>query len=279
MLMFPIVLAAVSALAFGTADFSGGKASRHADPVAVTVVSQILSVPLLLALVLLVPGTPGPLDLAWGLLAGVAGAGGVMLLYRALATGVMAVVAPVTAITAAVVPILAGLVTAHYPGTIALGGAGLAVVAIALVSLGERGGAGRVPRRVVGMALAAGLLFGVFFALLGQADEEAGMWPVLAVRASSIAFGLALAARTGVRLRIERRVLGWAAAAGLLDSAANAFYLAAASRGHLSIVAAVASLYPASTVLLALGVDRERLRPVQLAGLGFAAGALVLASV
>lgn len=277
--MLPIVLAAVSALAFGTADFSGGKASRWADPIAVTVVSQMLSLPLLVVLVLVVPGTPSALDLGWGLLAGVAGAGGVMLLYRALATGVMAVVAPVTAITAAIVPIVAGLVLAHSPGAVALGGAGLAVVAIALVSLGERGAARRVSGRVLAMALAAGLLFGVFFALLGQADESAGMWPVLAVRVSSVAFGLALAARTGTRLRLGRRVLGWAAAAGLLDSAANALFLAAAGRGHLSVVAAIASLYPASTVLLALAVDRERLRPVQLAGLGFAAAALVLSSV
>ncbi|MBC8992897.1 MULTISPECIES: EamA family transporter [Micromonospora] len=277
--MLPIVLAAVSALAFGTADFSGGKASRWADPIAVTVVSQMLSLPLLVVLVLVVPGTPSALDLGWGLLAGVAGAGGVMLLYRALATGVMAVVAPVTAITAAIVPIVAGLVLAHSPGAVALGGAGLAVVAIGLVSLGERGAARRVSGRVLAMALAAGLLFGVFFALLGQADESAGMWPVLAVRVSSVAFGLALAARTGTRLRLGRRVLGWAAAAGLLDSAANALFLAAAGRGHLSVVAAVASLYPASTVLLALAVDRERLRPVQLAGLGFAAAALVLSSV
>ncbi|MEW2327754.1 DMT family transporter [Micromonospora chersina] len=277
--MFPIVLAAVSAVAFGTADFSGGKASRHADPIAVTVVSQLLSVPLLLALVLIVPGTPVPLDLAWGLLAGVAGAAGVMLLYKALAGGMMAVVAPVTAITAAVVPIVAGLVTAHFPGTLALAGAGLAVVAIALVSLGEGGTTGRVSGRLIGMALGAGLLFGIFFALLGQADEGAGMWPVAAVRVSSIAFGLALAVRTGVRLRLRPRVLRLAAAAGLLDSAANALFLAAAGRGHLSVVAAIAALYPASTVLLALAVDRERLRPVQLAGLGFAAGALVLASV
>lgn len=277
--MLPIVLAAVSAIAFGTADFSGGKASRHTDPIAVTVVSQLLSLPLLIVLVLVVPGTPAGVDLAWGLLAGVAGAAGVVLLYRALATGVMAVVAPVTAITAAVVPIVAGLVVADSPGAVALGGAALAVVAIALVSLGERGGAGRVSGRVIGTALAAGLFFGIFFALLGQADESAGMWPVLAVRVSSITFGLALAARTGVRLRLGRRVLGWAAAAGLLDSAANALFLAAAGRGHLSVVAAIASLYPASTVLLALAVDRERLRPVQLAGLGFAAAALVLASV
>jgi uncharacterized membrane protein len=136
-----------------------------------------------------------------------------------------------------------------------------------------------VSTRLIGLALTAGALFGVFFALLGQAGPAAGMWPVLALRLSSIAFGVALAVGTGVRLRIGPRVLGWAAAAGLLDSAANALYLAAAARGHLSVVAAIAALYPASTVLLALAVDRERLRPVQLAGLGFAAGALVLASV
>jgi len=277
--MFPILLAAVSAVVFGTADFSGGKASRRADPIAVTVISQLLSVPLLVALVLVVPGSPTVADIAWGLLAGTAGAGGVVLLYRALAGGMMAVVAPVTAITAAVVPIVAGLFTATFPGALALTGAGLAVVAIALVSLGDSGGRPTVPVRLVGLALAAGALFGAFFTLLGQAGESAGMWPVAAVRASSIAFGLFLAAGTGVRLRLERRVLGWAAVAGLLDSAANALFLAAAARGHLSIVAAIAALYPASTVLLALAVDRERLRPVQVAGLGFAAGALVLASI
>jgi uncharacterized membrane protein len=277
--MLPIILAAVSAVAFGTADFAGGKASRRANPIAVTVVSQLLSVPLLVVLVLVVPGTPTVADIGWGLLAGVAGAGGVMLLYRALSSGMMAVVAPITAITAAVVPIIAGLFMAASPGTPALTGAGLAVLAIALVSLGEGGNRRSVPVRLVGLALAAGGLFGVFFTLLGQADESAGMWPVAAVRASSIAFGLALAVGTGVRLRLGRHVLGWAAIAGLLDSAANALFAAAAARGHLSIVAAVAALYPASTVLLALAVDRERLRPLQVAGLGFAAGALVLASL
>ncbi|KOX10841.1 EamA family transporter [Micromonospora profundi] len=277
--MLPIVLAAISAVAFGTADFSGGKASRRAHPIAVTVVSQLLSVPLLVVLVLVVPGTLTVRDTAWGLLAGLAGASGVMLLYRALAGGMMAVVAPVTAITAAVVPIVAGLFTASFPGALALTGAGLAVLAIALVSLGASGGRASVPARQVGLALAAGALFGVFYTLLGQADESAGMWPVAAVRVSSIAFGLALAVGTGVRLRLGRRVLVWAAVAGVLDSAANALFLAAAARGHLSIVAAIAALYPASTVLLALAVDRERLRPIQVAGLGFAAGALVLASI
>lgn len=276
--MTPIVLAAVSALVWGTADFSGGKASQRAQPLAVTFVSQLLCLPALAACVLLVPGTPTGADLAWGAAAGVAGFAGIVLLYRALASGAMAVVAPVTAVTAAVVPIVAGLLTDRTPGMLALSGAGLAVVAIALVSLGPGGGRSAVTARLVGLSLLAGALFGLFFALLGQSTQEAGMWPLAAGRISSILLGGALMLRAGMRIRLPRPVLRWAALAGTLDILANALYLAAVVRGHLSIVAAVAALYPASTVLLALAVDRERLRPLQIAGLGLAATALVLAT-
>lgn len=273
--MLPIVLAAASALVWGTADFSGGKASQRGDPLAVTVVSQIISVPILVLCVLLVPGTPSTVDLLWGAVAGAAGLAGIVLLYRALAGGAMAVVAPVTAVTAAVVPLAVGLAAERTPGTLALVGAVFAIVAIALVSLSP-GGRGAVTRGLIGLSLLAGAMFGLFFALLGQASEASGMWPLLGVRGASIAIGLAVAARTRTSLRLSGPVLRWAALAGPLDIAANALYLAAAARGHLSIVAAIASLYPASTVLLALAVDRERLRMVQIAGLGLAAAALVL---
>lgn len=274
--MLPIVLAAASALVWGTADFSGGKASQRGNPLAVTVVSQILGVPMLVVCLLLVPGEPRVTDLLWGAASGAAGVAGIVLLYRALAGGAMAVVAPVTAVTAAIVPMAVGLLLSRTPGTVALVGAGCAIVAIALVSLGPGGGRGSVTRALVGLALLAGAMFGLFFALLGQASEESGMWPLVGVRFASIGVGLAWAARTRTPLRLSGRVLRWAALAGPLDIAANALYLAAAARGHLSIVAAVASLYPASTVLLAYAVDRERLRAAQLAGLGLAAAALVL---
>lgn len=274
--MIPIVLAAVSALVWGTADFSGGKASQRAEPLTVTVASQIFCLPALAVCLLVVPGTPGFADIAWGVGAGVAGFGGIVLLYRALASGAMAVVAPVTAVTAAVVPIVAGLLTDSTPGALALSGAGLAVVAIAFVSLGPGGDRRAVTSRLIGISLLAGLLFGLFFALLGQSTEEAGMWPLAAGRVSSIAIGLLLLARARTALRLPREVLPWAIVAGTLDIVANALYLAAAVRGHLSIIAAIAALYPASTVLLALAVDRERLRLVQIAGLGLAATALVL---
>lgn len=276
--MFAILLAAASALVWGTADFSGGKAAQRWAPLAVTVVSQLLCLPALLACLLLVPGVAHRADLAWGAAAGLAGFAGIVLLYRALSAGAMAVVAPLTAVTAALVPVLAGLVIDRFPGVWALTGAGLAVVAIALVSLGPGGVRGVVTARLIGIAVLSGVCFGLFFVLLGQTAQAAGMWPLAAGRLSSVLVGVLLMLRAGLSLRAPRPVWGWVLAAGTLDVLANALFLAAAFRGHLSIVSAVAALYPTSTVLLALLVDRERLRPVQLAGLGLAAAALVLAS-
>jgi drug/metabolite transporter (DMT)-like permease len=274
----PILLAALSAAVWGIADFSGGKASQRANPVAVTVISQVIGVPVLAVGLLVVPGQPNLGALGWGAAAGIAGLGGIILLYKALSAGAMAVVAPVTAVTAAVVPMGIGLLADRTPGTLALGGAGLAVVAIGLISIGPGAGAGGVRPALVGTALLAGALFGLFFAALGQVTAGAGMWPLLAVRASSIAVGAALMLRGRIGVRLPRPVLPWVAAAGALDILANALYVGAAARGHLSIVAAIASLYPASTVLLALLVNRERLRLLQIAGLGIAATALVLAT-
>jgi drug/metabolite transporter (DMT)-like permease len=221
---------------------------------------------------------PRSSDLAWGFLAGGAGLAGLVLLYGALAQGVMAVVAPVTAMTAALVPVVVGLAVDRSPGVLALAGAACAIIAIGLVSLGPRGGSGRVEPRIVGRALLAGAMFGLFFTLLGQVSAESGMWPLVGVRASSIGLGVLIMLRAGVPFRLPRPVLPATVLAGSLDLAANGLFVAAAARGHLSVVAPIASLYPASTVLLALAIDRERLRLVQVAGLGLAATALVLAS-
>jgi drug/metabolite transporter (DMT)-like permease len=154
-----------------------------------------------------------------------------------------------------------------------------AIIAIGLMSV-QVAASGRqaavVTPRLLLLALAAGTMFGVFFTVLGRAGDNAGMWPVLGVRVGSITLGLLLVARQRVSLRLDRPVLPWTATAGVFDITANALYLLAAQRGLLSVVAPIAALYPASTVLLALLVDRERLRPIQVAGLGLAATALVL---
>jgi drug/metabolite transporter (DMT)-like permease len=274
-----VVLAAFSALIWGAGDFCGGKATQRARALPVTVVAQLAGLPVVVLGLVLISGTsPRPSDLGWGALAGVAGFVGLVLLYRGLAAGAMAIFAPVTAVTAAVVPLGAGLVLGESPGTLALIGVCCAIIAIGLMSV-QVAASGRqavVTPRLILLALAAGTMFGGFFILLGRAGDNAGMWPVLGVRVGSITLGLLLVARQRVSLRLDRPVLRWTVTAGVFDITANALYLLAAQRGLLSVVAPVAALYPASTVLLAFLVDRERLRPIQLAGLGLAATALVL---
>jgi drug/metabolite transporter (DMT)-like permease len=279
--MFSIALAATSALIWGAGDFTGGKASRRASALSVTVLSQVLSLPLLLIAVFLVPySRVSPADVAWGAAAGVAGFLGILLLYRGLAAGSMAIFSPVSAVTAAVIPLVIGLFSDDLPTTPGLVGAVCAVIAIALVSMSPSRNADRrrVSSGLIGLALASGAMFGIFFALLGQASGEAGMWPMLAVRFGSIGFGLILVLRGGTSLRLGGRSLRMTALAGALDITANGLYLRAVVDGPMSIIAPIAALYPASTVLLALAVDRERLRPIQMAGLGLAAAALVLAA-
>lgn len=282
--MISILFAGASALVWGTADFLGGKAVQQGvDTVrghafSVTVVSQLCAIPMIALFLLVVPGRPGVSALAWGAVAGVAGFFGIVLLYQGLATGAMAVVAPTTAVTSALVPLAGGLLLGERPPPSALIGAGCAVAAIALVSFGPSQGTNAVRPKAIGLALAAGSLFGIFFILLGQASAGAGMWPLAAARMASIPVGLIVLRRISGTLALERRVLILAAVAGVLDIAANGLFLLAAYAGQLSIVAPISALYPASTVLLALVVNKERLRPVQFAGLGLAAAALVLAA-
>ena len=272
--MLPVLLAAVSVLVWGAGDFAGGKASQRANAVHVTVVAMVVGLPLLAALVIVFPAKHlRPTDLAWGALAGLTGGAGIAIFYRGLASGAMAVVAPVSAMTSATLPLVLGLAIDRRPGVLALTGAVLAVAAIGLVSLGGRGG--RVTAQVVGLALAAGALFGLFFVCLRQASADSGAWPLVAQRLAGIAAGVALLAlrRSVPRLGPAWR---WTFVSGVCDVTANALYFAAVHRGVLSVIAPVAALYPVSTVLLALAVDRERVRAIQLAGLGLAATALVL---
>jgi uncharacterized membrane protein len=205
-----------------------------------------------------------------------AGFAGILLLYRGLSQGAMAVFAPISAVTSALIPLVVGLVTQRAPSTIGLIGAAFAIVAIGLVSM-SGGGRGRVVTpKLVGLALATGVMFGIFFAVLGLAGSNAGVWPMVGVRIGSVGVGIIAAAATRTSLRLPSGTWRWTATAGVFDITANVLYVLATEHGQLSIVAPIAALYPVSTVLLALAIDREHVRPVQLAGLGLAATALVL---
>lgn len=273
-----VVLALASAVVYGVADFCGGLASRRAAAAAVVALSQAAG---LVVVVLLLPwlgGTPAPADLAWGAAAGVAGGAGLLLFYRALATGVMSVVAPVTAVSAAALPVLGGLALGERLGPAAVAGIVLALVAVVLVAA-EGGLASLRSARAatVGPALAAGAGFGLFFVLLERTGDGAGLSPLAAARVVSVLLVGGLALATARSVRVPGPVLPVVLAAGVGDMAANAlFLLATQAGGQLAVTGVLASLYPVSTVVLAQVLLRERLAGAQQAGLAVAAAAVVL---
>ena len=278
-----IVLALASAVAYGASDFLGGLATRRSSAFAVVVWSQLAGL-VMLAAAAAVMGTPvaSRADLAWGALAGVGGGAGVVLLYRGLAIGRMAVVAPTTAVGAAALPVLTGLLLGERPQALALVGVAVALLAIVLVSSAPDAGNLQTRRGLPpGLieAVGSGVGFALFFVALAQASETAALWPLIAARVS-----IAVAALAGLATRTTLRPVAGSTrlilAVGVLDMAANLLYLLASRTGLLSLVAVVVSLYPASTVLLARFVLGERLSARQLVGLVAAgAGVALIASV
>jgi drug/metabolite transporter (DMT)-like permease len=269
-----ILLAALAAALYGSADFCGGLATRRASVVPVMIFAQLAGLAaLLVVLPLLPPARASAADLMWGALGGCALAIGLTLLYRGLATGKMSVVAPVTAVLAVVVSALAGFLSGDRLSAAAWGGVAIALAAIVLIGQ-DRASARAVDMpiaRGLGTALAAGTLLGLFLVALKQTAPASGLLPLIPARLSS-AFALGLVAvLRRPPLRVTRKTAWLIVAAGALDVSANALYLFAARLGTLTIVATLTSLYPASTIILARIVLGERLRAAQIAGLVFAA--------
>jgi drug/metabolite transporter (DMT)-like permease len=274
------LLALASAMSYGVADFLGGFATKRRHVLRVLVVAHGLGLVVVLGLAAILGGSPTSADLWWGAWAGLAGLVGLGFFYWSLAIGTMGVVAPVTAAVGAAIPVVAGLVVGERPGALASGGVGVAVVAIVLIGAGDSTGwleRPRTTRRSLLGAIVAGVGFGLFFVLLSRVGADAGMWPLVAARLASTLTLVVLLVM--VRPAATREGLWPTVGAGLLDVSANAFVLAAFQGGLLVIVAVLAALYPAVTVLLARFVLRERLRYVQLVGLACAMGAVALISI
>lgn len=271
----PYLLAIFAAVSYGAADFMGGIVTRRVAAIPVVLLSQGIGLVLVGLLLLVVPATPRTADLWWGAAAGLAGGIGVGLLYYALAIGTMSVVAPTTAVAAVAIPVITSIALGERPGVLALLGIALGVASIALVSRSTQT-EGQVRATGLRPALVSGVAIGLFLLLLAQTRPESGLWPLVMSRSTSVGLFAVIAVVQRRSLRMPGRPLALALTGGTLDMLANTLYMFAAQLGPLSPVVTLASLYPASTVLLARAVLGERLNTWQTVGVASALVAVVL---
>ena len=273
-----IVLSLLSALAYGLSDFLGGIFAKKATPWQIAVVGQSSSAGCALLAFAVVPGTPTWHDVGMGALAGLGGGFGVAFLYRGLSTARMGVVAPISAIGAALLPVAVGLATGERPSTLAVLGIVFAFPAIALIS-SVPGDADATHRGGVVDGALAGLGFGVLFVFLGQVGDDAGFAALATSQVTSVLTVIMTATALRAVWVPRDRYAFRAVFMGPLGVTAQGAFLFATQQGLLSVVSVISSLYPASTVLLAAVLLRERILRWQALGLALAAAAVTLVAL
>jgi drug/metabolite transporter (DMT)-like permease len=274
-----VLLALAASLTWGFADFGAGVGARKFPVFVVAAAAQCAGL-VVAATVVAATGAsvPSRTQLAWAALAGVAGVVGLASFYRALAVGTMGIVGPITA-TASLVPLVFGLARGERPSTLQDVGVALAVAGVVAASLehapdraGKRFGMG------VGLALLAALSFGWSLVGLGRAAPGGTAWAVLAMRL--VAVPLVLAVVVASRARGPASSRGWLLllGVGFADTSATLLYGFASTRGLLSVVAVLSSLYPIVIVVLARVLLSERIARPQLVGVAVALAGVALVS-
>jgi drug/metabolite transporter (DMT)-like permease len=286
--------ALVAAVLWGGGDFSGGMGVKTAGggvraALRLVLLSHAISFTALVAIARLRGDDfPQGVLLAWGIGAGVAGGLSLTCFYLALSRGAMGSSAALSGLLAAAIPAAVTLWMAGSPGVWTLVGFAVAGAAIWLIAAAPAGdpadvpGAGRRP--TTALAVAAGVGFGVYFLSLKMAGPAGVVWPMATARIGSLSVCslmlVGLGMRGGLpRLTLSRRVVGWTMATALLDTSGNLLFLSATRAGRLDVAAVLASLYPASTILLAALALGERPTPRQALGMVTAVLAVVLIAI
>ena len=269
-----VVLGLSAAAAFGAGDFGGGWTSRRAPVLGVSLVVEIVGISAMAAAGLVArEPLPGPGPAALAAVGGVVGLIGLVGLYHGLSVGRMGVVAPVTGVLAAIVPVAAGVVLEGALPPLVWLGVGFALVAVALVSRAAGGEAGRSGLE---FAVAGGLGIGLSQVFLGLIPEGSLFWALAMVKLSAGVVLVAVIVLARQPWRVPRRIVPAAVGVALLDSLGNGLFLLAAQAGALAIAAVLSSLYPVMTVILAVTLLHERLSRAHIVGITAAIVAIVL---
>ena len=256
-----VLFGLAASLCWGSGDFCGGLASRRVNPSTVVAAAYATGFVLMLGLALIWREPfPSQSDILWGGLAGLVGAIGLIVFYSALSIGRMGIIAPVSAVLTAGLPVLFSVFTEGAPGLLQFGGFALALLAVVLISRPERA---RQPPKGIGLALLAGCCFGCFFILISRVSHNATYWPLAVARLTSVLLLLLLALFRKQQIIPQRKAVPLMLVAGTLDAIGNAFFVFAAHSGRLDVASVLSGLYPAATVLLAAIVLRERVTRIQ----------------
>lgn len=287
------LFALAAAVLWGGGDFSGGMGAKHAggamgSALRVILVSHATSFTALLLIVWFRGDAfPHGAPLFWGIGAGVAGGLSLMCFYVALSRGAMGASAAVSGLLAAAIPAAVSAIAEGSPGPLRIFGFLVAGAAIWLIAAGENAEAKPASTGTIWLATAAGIGFGVYFVALRMAGAAGVFWPMATARIGSLSTcSLVLIATTlatkseaesrPTTARLNRAAVSWALTTALLDTSGNLFFIAATRAGRLDVAAVLASLYPASTILLAAWMLRERPTRRQGIGMAVAAAAVIM---
>jgi drug/metabolite transporter (DMT)-like permease len=277
-----VFLALAGSILFGAADFVGGTTSRRAPPLHVAMLAQ--AVALVLAVVIAAGASWQRVtmtDVIWSAASGIAAACGLGIFYTNMARGAFSIVVPLTAALAAIVPVAYALARGERPGAAVLIGIGMALAAVVIISIVP---SDHLPVRAsnVLLAIVTGVFFGMVVICFSLTSGKAGLWPIAVSRTASslvlVALAVIITGRQATMMATRRLILP-ACAIGTLEATGVVALLLALHRGPVSVASAVNSLFPLTTVLLAMIFLRERLSRFQLLGVAFAFTSILLISV
>jgi drug/metabolite transporter (DMT)-like permease len=264
-----------AAVSWGGGDFCGGFAARKTNHFQVLFLTSISSLVILVLCALLWDeGALSPEIIIYSIIAGVSGAVGLASLYKGLALGQSAQVAPVAGVIGALFPMLVGVLTEGAPGLTQIIGFGAALVGIWFVSMVKAGNPRR-DNKTFHLAVLAGLGFGGYLVLVAQFGGERIFTPLAIAKLSSLSAALLLL-RTNRQTIPKLTTPPAALLSGLLDSGGNILYILAVNSTRLDIAAAISSLYPAATVLLSTIILKEKVTVIQSVGVIFCILAIIL---
>lgn len=256
-------------------------AAKRANVYGVVVVSQLVGFVVVLIVALLFRDPFPPVgDLLWGVAAGLAGVVGLVALYSTLSSGQMGIAAPVSAVVSAALPVIVAAISQGLPPLVQLTGFVLGAFGVWLLARPEQHSEGAASKNLR-LAIIAGLSFGSFLVLIHQGSGSSAYWPLVTARAVSVALltVFSLIRHRGASWLPAQSMLPLLILTGVLDIGGNTFFVLAGQVGRLDVAGVLSSLYPATTVLLAALILRERLSRGRVIGIGTALLAVLLIAV